>query len=212
MLAGYHDIAVAEIDLDAAQPVRLAGIGADDTTAMEVGSLTKAMTGLVIADAVRRGEIPMNTPVSTYLPALKGSPAGAVTIHELVTHSAGYVEFGTTTLRTAAWKAPFGQNFLDTGSAQMTQEARAQTLSGRGSYTYSSLGAATAGQALAAAAHMSYPDLMRTRLFEPLGNVPHGHRARPRPCGQRAVRDRSTGPAVGDERLRTRRRSGLHHR
>ena len=54
-LAGHHDVAVAEVDLDADQPVRMAGIGADHTTPMEVGSMTKAMTGLVIADAVRRG-------------------------------------------------------------------------------------------------------------------------------------------------------------
>ena len=169
MLEGYHDIAVAEVDLGASQPVRLAGIGASDTTAMEVGSLTKAMTGLVIADAVRRGEIRMNAPVSTYLPALKGSPAGAITMHELVTHTAGYVEFGATTLRSAAWKAPLGQNFLAGDSAQMTREARNQTLTRRGSYSYSTLGAATAGQAVAAAAHMNYPNLMRTRLFAPLG-------------------------------------------
>ena len=51
----------------------------------------------------------------------------------------------------------------------MTAESRNQTLSGRGDYAYSTLGSATAGQAVAAAAHLSYPDLMRTRLFEPLG-------------------------------------------
>ena len=79
-LAGHHDIAVAEVDLDSAQPVRLAGIGADDTTPMEVGSMTKAMTGLVIADAVSRGEIRMDAPVATYLPQLGGSPAGAATM------------------------------------------------------------------------------------------------------------------------------------
>ena len=44
-LAGNHAVAVAEIDLDAAQPVRLAGIGPDQTTRMEVGSVTTAMTG-----------------------------------------------------------------------------------------------------------------------------------------------------------------------
>ena len=169
MLAGYHDVAVAEVDLDAARPVRLAGIGADDTTPMEVGSMTKAMTGLVIADAVRRGEIRMDAPVATYLPQLKGSPAGTVTMHELVTHTSGYDEFGAATLRRAAWKAPLGQNFFTSDSAEMTEETRAQTLSGRGDYAYSTLGSAIAGQAVAAAAHMSYPDLMRTRLFEPLG-------------------------------------------
>ena len=49
--------------------------------------MTKAMTGLVIADAVSRGEIRMDAPVATYLPQLDGSPAGAATIHELVTHT-----------------------------------------------------------------------------------------------------------------------------
>ena len=131
--------------------------------------MTKAMTGLVVADAVRRGEIRLDAPVSTYLPALRASPAGAVTMRRLVTHTAGYAQFGATTLRRAAWKAPLGQGFLTTGSTQMTQETRSQTLSGQGRYAYSTLGAATAGQAVAAAAHMSYAKLMRTRLFEPLG-------------------------------------------
>ena len=169
MLAGYHSLAVAQVDLDATEPVRLAGIGADDTTPMEVGSMTKALTGLVIADAVRRGEIRMEARVATYLPQLKGSPAGTVTMHELVTHTSGYAEFGAATLRRAAWKAPLGQNFFTSDNADMTEETRAQTLSGRGDYAYSTLGSAIAGQAVAAAADMSYPDLMRTRLFEPLG-------------------------------------------
>src|SRR3954447_1998016 len=58
-LTGYHDVAVAEVDLDASRRVRLAGIGANGTTPMEIGSMTKAMTGLVIADAASRGEIRM---------------------------------------------------------------------------------------------------------------------------------------------------------
>jgi len=165
----YQDVAVAEVDLDAPQPVQLAGIGADDTTVMEVGSMTKAMTGLVIADAVSRGEIRMDAPVATYLPQLDGSPAGTATIHELVTHTSGYSEFGDATLRRAAWKAPLGQNFFTADDAQMTAETRKESLNGRGRFAYSTLGSATAGQAVAAAAHMSYPDLMRTRLFEPLG-------------------------------------------
>ena len=168
-LAGYHGVAVAEVDLDATQTVRMAGIGADETTVMEVGSMTKAMTGLVIADAVDRGEIRMDAPVSTYLPQLKGSQAGSVTLHELVTHTSGYAEFGAATVRRAAWRAPLGKGFLTADSAQMTSETRAQRLQDRGRYVYSTLGSAVAGQAVAAATHLSYPDLMRTRLFEPLG-------------------------------------------
>lgn len=51
----------------------------------------------------------------------------------------------------------------------MTEEIRAEELEGRGSWAYSNLGAATAGQAVAAATGMSCSELMRTRLFEPLG-------------------------------------------
>jgi CubicO group peptidase (beta-lactamase class C family) len=168
-LASNHAVAVAEIDLEASQPVRLAGIGADDTTPMEVGSMTKAMTGLVIADAVRRGEVRMDAPVATYLPQLEGSAAGTATLQELATHTAGYAEFGAATVRRAAWMAPLGRNFFTADEAQMTEETRNQTLSGRGRYAYSTLDSAVAGQAVAAAANLSYPDLMRTRLFEPLG-------------------------------------------
>jgi hypothetical protein len=168
-LASNHALAVAEIDLDAGQRVRLAGIGADDTTPMEIGSMTKAMTGLVIADAVARGEVRMAAAVATYLPELEGSPAGTATLQELVTHTAGYAEFGAATVRRAAWMAPLGRNFFTADSAQMGEETRNQTLKGRGRYAYSTLGSAIAGQAVAAATHLSYPDLMRTRLFEPLG-------------------------------------------
>ena len=102
--------------------------------------MTKAMTGLVIADAVSRGEIRMDAPVATYLPQLGGSPAGAVTINELVTHTSGYVEFGAVTLRRAVWAAPVGRNFLTADSTQMIEEARDQTLGSGGRYAYSSLG------------------------------------------------------------------------
>ncbi|SBS73199.1 serine hydrolase [uncultured Microbacterium sp.] len=169
MLDGYRDIAVATVDLDAATPIQFAGLGADQHTRMEIGSLTKAMTGLVIADAVERGEIRLDAAVSTYLPQLGGSPAGAVTMRELVTHTAGYVAFGPDTMARGFWAAPLGHNFFSADDAQVIAEARAGTLESRGSYVYSTLGAATAGLAVAAATGMDYPELLRTRLFDPLG-------------------------------------------
>jgi hypothetical protein len=47
-LQGFQDVAVAKIDMDAPQPVSLASLGAATaTTPMEIGSITKALTGLV---------------------------------------------------------------------------------------------------------------------------------------------------------------------
>lgn len=169
MLDGYRDVAVATVNLHAAAPVRFAGFGADHHTRMEIGSLTKAMTGLVIADAVQRGEIRLDAPVATYLPQLEGSSAGAVTMQELVTHTAGYAAFGPATVARGFWGAPLGRNFFSADVAQVVEEARAGSLESRGTYVYSTLGAATAGLAVAAATGMDYPELMRTRLFDPLG-------------------------------------------
>lgn len=168
-LAGYRDLAVAIVELDAPQPARFAGLGADQTTRMEIGSLTKAMTGLIIADAVERGEVSLDATVSTYLPQLEGSPAGTVTMRELVTHTAGYVAFGPATMARGFWAAPFGLNFFSVDTSQVLEEVRAGTLETRGDYVYSTLGAATAGLAVSAATGLGYPELMRTWLFEPLG-------------------------------------------
>jgi hypothetical protein len=71
------------------------------TTTMEIGSITKALTGLVIADSVNRRELDLDFPISTYLPQLVGFPAREVTLRELVTHRAGYVQVGTATTRRA---------------------------------------------------------------------------------------------------------------
>lgn len=168
-LAGYRDLAVAIIDVDADEPVRFSGLGADQTTRMEIGSLTKGMTGLIIADAVDRGEISLDAAVSTYIPQLEGSLAGTVTMRELVTHTAGYVAFGPETMARGFWAAPLGLNFFSADTTQMIDEARAGTLDTRGTYVYSTLGAATAGLAVSEATGLSYAELLRTRLFEPLG-------------------------------------------
>lgn len=198
-LAGYQDLAVADINLDSPQPVRVAGLGATATTPMEVGSLTKAMTGLVIADAVARGEVRMDAPVSTYLPQLRGSAAGDATMHELVTHSAGYAEFGNATLLRALWSAPLGRDIFDADRDQTIREIQTGDLASRGRYSYSSLGAAAAGQAAAAATGMSYPDLMHTRLFAPLGMTETAiESTRPLVPGGRSASGLNVQPWVAD--------------
>ena len=164
-----RDVSVALVSLDGAHAAQFGGRGAAPTTRAEVGSLTKAMTGLVIADEVDRGELRMDVPVSTYLPELAGSPAGTVTMNELVTHSAGFGQFGPSAMRRAVLSAPLGRNFLAADLDELYRDARSETLRTRGHYSYSNLGAAIAGQAAAAAAGMSYSELMTRRLFEPLG-------------------------------------------
>ncbi len=47
------------------------------------------MTGMLLADAVRRARCGIQPPLPDYLPALVGTPAGAATLDQLATHHSG---------------------------------------------------------------------------------------------------------------------------
>ncbi len=64
-------LAVAVVDLDAVASVRSAFIRADVRTRFEVGSVTKALTGMLLADAIDRRELSMDTTVGEVLPPLR---------------------------------------------------------------------------------------------------------------------------------------------
>jgi CubicO group peptidase (beta-lactamase class C family) len=164
---GHRRLAVAVIDLGAAQPVRQAFFGADANTAFEAGSLTKAFTGLALADSVRRGEVDLEAPVRTYLD-LGGAPAGEATLRELATHHSGYPRLGGRTFWSGLVSNYTAGNPYRADRDDVLAEAEAADLDGRGTYEYSNLGAAIAGQAAASAAGLDYPTFLRERLLEPL--------------------------------------------
>ena len=97
--AGYRNLHVTVVDLDSASPIRRANIGATETTLFETGSLTKALTGLALADSIRRGEVTLDDPVAKHLD-FGDAPAGQVTLRELATRHAGYPSLGGRTFWT----------------------------------------------------------------------------------------------------------------
>ena len=177
---GFNDLSVAVIDLDDAQPLRFANIGSTPTTTFEVGSITKALTGLVIADQARRGEIDLTRPVSDYLP-LNGASAGAATLQELVTDHAGYPALGGGTFHRADLENAVGSErpghqpgrHAAGGPDRRNLERSRQTV------RLFELGAAS-GQAAEAGNRHGLPGTsMRTPTVGPLGTADtesdHGH-------------------------------------
>ena len=82
-----HDrAAVALIDGD---EVRTAFVNADASTVFELGPITKALTGLLLADGIERGEVALDDPVGIHL-ALDGSDAASATLEQLATHRSGF--------------------------------------------------------------------------------------------------------------------------
>ena len=164
---GHRNLSVTIVDLDAPQPVRRAGIGADENTLFEAGSLTKALTGLALADSVRRGEVRLDAPVGEYLD-LGETAAADVTLRELATHHSGYPRLGGQTYWSGLVTNFTAGNPYGADRDQVLAEARSADTGGRGVYEYSNLGAAIAGQAAAEAAGLGYAEYLQQRLFGPL--------------------------------------------
>lgn len=167
LLRGALDrVSVAVID---GESVTYAHFGVDNDTTYEIGSITKTFTGLLLADAIARGEIAADTRVGALLP-LAGSPVADATLAELASHRSGLpyiprlVDVPVSALLMFAHRNPYIQD-----ADGVIAVARAARLGERGRFVYSNLGVALLGQALAAASHRDYADLVRERLFAPLG-------------------------------------------
>lgn len=139
-------------------------------TPFELGSITKTFTAALLADAVRRGEVRLDDAVSARLPELAGTPAGASTLRELATHTAGLPAFPTPSAPLVVLRDVGNANPYPGSVAGLLVETRDTRVSGRGTYAYSNLGVALLGHALARAAGApDWPTLVRQRVFEPLG-------------------------------------------
>jgi CubicO group peptidase (beta-lactamase class C family) len=156
--------------------VTYAGLAPDGTVAptpqtpFELGSITKTMTGMLLADAVRRGEMRLEAPVSDYLPELVGTPAGAATLGQLATHHSGLPAVPSdppASLTLAAWSNanPYGMS-VET----LIRLTRDTPLGTPGRFAYSNLGMSLLGHAEArAAGAVDWPALAHQRLLVPLG-------------------------------------------
>jgi CubicO group peptidase (beta-lactamase class C family) len=159
--------AVVEVDGDR---IRSAYFGSDETTRYEIGSITKSMTGLLLADAVERGEVDEDTELGSLLD-LGESPAASVTLAELAGHRSGLPGNPPGVLSAVTMAADNLRNRdpytgdLDT----LVERAAEASITDRGEFSYSNLGVALLGQALAAAAGTDYETLVHQRILDPLG-------------------------------------------
>lgn len=160
-------VAVALLD---GGDVRTAFIGAAHETVFETGSITKTFTGLLLADAIERGEVELDDTLGEHLD-LGTSPAASVTLGDLAAHRSGLPTFPTDPEWRERVEAGFyaGDDVIDESVDELLAQAAAEKLPPDPEPRYSNLGAALVGQALAAAAGMEYRELLTERILEPLG-------------------------------------------
>jgi CubicO group peptidase (beta-lactamase class C family) len=146
-------------------------VKADPGTRFELGSVTKVLTGMLLADAIDRGEVSLATTVKNIHPELTGTEVADVTLLELCTHTSGLprLPLGPATFARGLLFALFGINpYGNTTPETVLSAAGAQRLRQRGRRSYSNLGAALLGQLLAERAGVDYDVVLADRILVPL--------------------------------------------
>lgn len=165
---GIGDCVLAVVDPDG---VRLAAVGVDPAEHVELGSVSKGLTGLLYEDAVERGEVERSTRLGDAVPALAGSPVGAIPLDALATHRSGLPRLpaGMQPWRRTWDLVRHGRNPYGETLDQLLRQARMTKVAARSAPLYSNLGYALLGHAVAARAGLGYPELLEARLAAPLG-------------------------------------------
>ncbi|TDC10993.1 class A beta-lactamase-related serine hydrolase [Nonomuraea longispora] len=166
LLGPRHPVAAAALISPAG--VTVASRGADLNADFEIGSISKAVTGLLYADALDRGEIRPETTLGELLP-LGDVPAAQLTLVSLSRHRSGLPGLPKSAQpmrRTLAlWRHgtnPYGEDLQ-----QLLDQARTVRV-GRPRARYSNFGFELLGHAIAVAARTTYADLVQQRIAGPL--------------------------------------------
>lgn len=137
---------------------------------LEIGSVSKGITGLLYADALDRGLVEPTTPLGALLPLDASAPAAAVTLGALSTHRSGLPSLpgAAQPLRRSIRLWVKGTNPYGESLDELLAQVESVPL-GKPSPRYSNLGFQLLGHALASAAGTTYAELLRTRVSQPLG-------------------------------------------
>ncbi len=150
---------------------RTAGLGgADGHTAFELGSITKTLTGMLLADLIDDGVVAADDTLADVLPdvSFRDPDTAATTLEQLATQRSGLPrDVPTNFLRRytqSMGNDPFGEL-----SPQHVLDAVAVAAVGEREPGYSNFGFAVLGQALAERTGTPYRDLLAQRILAPLG-------------------------------------------
>lgn len=181
--AGLQSLAVVRIADGQAEFAGLGNTGADaslttatedpvapnEDTVYELGSITKTFTGMLLADAVDRGEVSLDTTAGEVLDEVAGTPAGGTTLRDLSQHTSGLPRLiGGLPTHLRAFLG--GDAYAGWTPERFLDEVAQAELSNPGEEAYSNAGTALLGHALARAAGAeSWEALAQERIFDPLG-------------------------------------------
>ena len=147
-------------------------IGKDDKvnekSVFEIGSITKAFTGVLLADMAARGEVSLDDPVERYLPPGKKMPRRGdkeITLRDLANHRAGFPSLPDN-LESADPDNPYA-DYDEKRLLEFLGKHELSRAPGE-KYEYSNLGVGLLGYVLARKAGKPYEQLVVERICRPL--------------------------------------------
>jgi serine-type D-Ala-D-Ala carboxypeptidase/endopeptidase len=141
----------------------------DGDTVFEIGSITKVFTSLLLADMVERGEVKLDDPVSKYLPKTVKMPSRngrEITLLDISEQRSGLPRMPSN-FKPADPANPFAD--YDTPKLYEFLSGYALTRDPGARYEYSNLAVGLLGHVLSLRSGIGYEQLVRKRIFEPLG-------------------------------------------
>jgi CubicO group peptidase (beta-lactamase class C family) len=148
--------------------IAVGGATPNGETLFEIGSISKAFTGILLADAVVRGEVTLNEPVAKLLgsqvrvPKFEGRP---IRLEDLATHTSGLPRLPAN-LRFINPLNPYAHYQREQLEAFLAEYQLARRPGKE--YDYSNFGMGLLGYALAERAGKTYQQLLVERICRPL--------------------------------------------
>ncbi len=148
------------------------GVPNDLETRFEIGSMTKQFTALLVLQLVNEGRLRLDGHISDYLPFYRRDTGSRVTLGQLLSHTSGVPNFISLpgflegpASRTHHSVKDFAQKYCS-GDLEFEPGTK---------FHYSNSGYFILGAILEAVSGKSYEELLRERIFEPLGMKNSGY-------------------------------------
>ncbi|WP_339889179.1 serine hydrolase domain-containing protein [uncultured Flavobacterium sp.] len=139
----------------------------DENTVYEIGSVTKLLTGNLIAQAANEGKLKTDDFIDNYLPKeykLSEEIKGKIKISDLASHQSGLPDFDFKKLMEANPKQP-----LDIDLQKVYELINENTtLTDYGQYRYSNINFVIMGMILEKVYHKNYDTILREKILNPL--------------------------------------------
>ncbi|MHB0835512.1 MAG: serine hydrolase domain-containing protein [Corynebacterium aurimucosum] len=162
--SGFHNLTAFTLHDGKAT---FAGLGSDEHTEVEIGSVTKMFTGELAHQLVEEGKLRTDTTVGEVLD-VGDAPVADVTVRELLDHTSGLPRLANANLLNNLVSVLTGSNpYKGETVEDILAAATKAKLKNRGEESYSNLGYGLLGHMLETVAGQPYEQMLKERIFEP---------------------------------------------